>query len=208
MKTVCVCLDAGVGAIHQIASEVVQYVMDVASQSQGRCSTETEEPGTLTEPDLLTAAMGHQQHRAEVGRSLHRANVWGGSLHQTEVGGSLHRAEEGVHFTGQRKGCHFTGQRWEGVTWDHFTWQRWGSHFIRAEVGGSLHRAEAGRVISLGNGRGSLHWAEVEVISLGKGGSLQRAGWGGSLHLGRGREVTSPGRGREIILQGHFTRHI
>ena len=56
----------GVGAIRQIASEVVQYVMGKASQLQGKRVGEIEDQGTQTEPDLLTAAMNHQQHRAEV----------------------------------------------------------------------------------------------------------------------------------------------
>ena len=61
------CMFVGVGAIRQIASEVVQYVMGKASQLQGKHVGETaEDQGTLTEPDLLTAAMDHQQHRAEV----------------------------------------------------------------------------------------------------------------------------------------------
>ena len=61
-----VCVFVGVGAIRQIASEVVQYVMDLAGQSQGQHVTEADQLGTLTEPDLLTVAMVHQQHRAEV----------------------------------------------------------------------------------------------------------------------------------------------
>ena len=61
------CMFVGVGAIRQIASEVVQYVMGKASQLQGKHVGETiEDQGTMTEPDLLTAAMDHQQHRAEV----------------------------------------------------------------------------------------------------------------------------------------------
>ena len=124
MLYVDVCVFVGVGAIRQIASEVVQYVMDLAGQSQGRHTTEADQLGTLTEPDLLTAAMVHQQHRAEVGGSFHVTNRtrigvslfvyidiislcyhWG--LHVCVYVGGRSHAEKSLHLSGSKQEDNF-----------------------------------------------------------------------------------------------------